>query len=259
MAEGPAGRVVLGDDGSPSADLAWAWITSHEWPGWQVEVVTARPRPGHVDPLAGEALQPSRARHLPGGDDPIVHERFVGKPYDAFVEFSDRDLLVVGPKGRGLRKALHLGSTAEALTARPPLPTVIARGGQPTRRALVASDGSAHVGAAVDALLAMPWIGSVAVAVVAVPEPGIDVDRACAGMAARIGDQPASVHWEVLVPDPIQIAYHPRGMLLDALEAWEADLLVMGARGLLSERGAGSIARALSQHARCSVLVAQAG
>jgi hypothetical protein len=33
--------MVLGDDGSAGADLAWRWIMAHRWPGWSLEVVTA--------------------------------------------------------------------------------------------------------------------------------------------------------------------------------------------------------------------------
>ena len=26
-------RLVFGDDGSPSADVAWLWVNDHPWPG----------------------------------------------------------------------------------------------------------------------------------------------------------------------------------------------------------------------------------
>ncbi len=263
MAGGPAGRLVLGDDGSPSADLAWAWIMCHAWPGWQIEVATADPEaPSVGPPPIPEVWQPRRPRALPGAEDtPVIHERVAGRPPLALAAYRDRDLLVVGPKGSGLRKALHLGSTAEALMDDPPLPVVIARHGQPTRRVMVATDGSTHCLAAVRALVGLPWIGEVDVSVVSVPEPGVDVERACAAVAAELGSSPASVRCDVLVPDGLQVAYSPRDMILDALHVWEADLLVMGSRGLsgLAAIRAGSISHWLAQHAPCSVLLARVG
>ena len=33
--------LVMGDDGSTGADVAWLWVCNHRWPGWRAEVVTA--------------------------------------------------------------------------------------------------------------------------------------------------------------------------------------------------------------------------
>ena len=52
-------------------------------------------------------------------------------PTHTLTGLRDRDLLVVGPKGRGFRKTLHLGSVSEALVHNPPMPLVIARHGRP--------------------------------------------------------------------------------------------------------------------------------
>ncbi len=262
MAREPAaGRVVLGDDGSPSADLAWAWIMSHEWPGWRIEVVTADPDASSDGAAEPEVWHPGRPRTLPGGDaTQVIHYRVAAQPVDAFRGYAHRDLLVVGPKGGGLRKALHLGSTAEALMHDPPLPLVIVRRGQATRRVLVATDGSAHCTAAVRALVGLPWIGAAEVSVVSVEEPGLDADRACSGVASLLGDAPASVRCEVLVPDELQVTYSPKDMILEAIHAGDADLLVMGTRGLsgFAALRAGSIAGALAGSAPCSVLLARA-
>ena len=29
-------RLVVGDDGSASADVVWLWINNHSWPGWRI-------------------------------------------------------------------------------------------------------------------------------------------------------------------------------------------------------------------------------
>ncbi len=39
-------RLVFGDDQSQAADVAWLWINSHAWPGWQIEALTATPMGG---------------------------------------------------------------------------------------------------------------------------------------------------------------------------------------------------------------------
>lgn len=36
--------MVLGEDGSVGADLAWRWIMAHRWPRWKLEVVTLSKR-----------------------------------------------------------------------------------------------------------------------------------------------------------------------------------------------------------------------
>lgn len=260
MDSGPVARMVFGDDQSQSADVAWLWVSCHEWPGWQVEVVTATPvevpGPPELDPWS-----PRHPRQLPGHDRDatLLHERVAADPTAALAAFHDRDLLVIGPKGRGFRKTLHIGSVSEAMANRPPMPVVIARHGVPTERVLVCADGSPHSDAAVAALLRMPWIGRVEVAVACVPEPGVEPDQALAA-AGRIGDAARSTRTEVLRPDPLQVAYHPRDMLLEAARTWGADLLVLGSRGLsgLAAVRAGSIAGTLAARAECSVLIARA-
>ncbi len=49
-------------------------------------------------------------------------------------------------------------------------------------------------------------------------------------------------------------------MLLEAADRWEADLIVVGTRGLsgMAAVRAGSIATSLASHAPCSVLMARA-
>ena len=47
-------RLVFGDDQSQAADVAWLWINCHDWPGWQIEAVTATPEL-HTRDLGGRA------------------------------------------------------------------------------------------------------------------------------------------------------------------------------------------------------------
>ena len=162
----------------------------------------------------------------------------------------DRDLLVMGPKGRGFRKTLHLGSVSEALVQNPSMPLVIARRGVPTTRVLVCADGSADSLAAVAALDGMPWLGQVQILVVAVPEAGLDADGAVHGAADVLLAGARSVRAEVLVPDELQIVVNPRAMLLEAAQRWRADLVVLGTRGLSGSQRSGRIHRHLAGHHR---------
>lgn len=255
-------RLVFGDDQSQAADVAWLWINSHPWPGWQIEALTATPRDG-IQESEVHAWEPQHPREMlrAGDQTPVHHEQMFGDPVRTLKGLRDRDLLVVGPKGRGFRKSLHLGSVSEALVHDPPMPLVIARHGVPTTRALVCADGSPDSDAAVDALAEMPWIDQVDVLVATVPEAGLDAAKAVRAATDALQAGARSVRGEVLVPDDLQVVVNARAMLLDAARRWEADLVILGTRGVtgITAVRAGSIAFSLAIHAPCSVLMARAG
>lgn len=85
--------------------------------------------------------------------------------------------MVVGRRGPGIAKALHLGSTAEWLMVHPPAPMVVARHGRTTLTTSVCHDGSPHADAAMAALCRMPWIDGVPVTIVSVDDGAMDVER----------------------------------------------------------------------------------
>jgi hypothetical protein len=39
--------MLVGDDRSPSAAVAWGWVCAQKWPTWSADVVTVTP-PGHT-------------------------------------------------------------------------------------------------------------------------------------------------------------------------------------------------------------------
>ena len=254
-------RLVFGDDQSQAADVAWLWINSHEWPGWQIEALTAVPA-GDVQESEVHAWEPRHPREVlrAGALTPVHHEQIIADPASALAALRDRDLLVIGPKGHGFRKVLHVGSTCDALINNAAMPLLIARHGVPTTRVLVCADGSADCGAAVEALRLMPWLGKVQVLVVSVPQPGLDAQQATESAADALRKGAGSVRAEVLTPDQLQLVVNPRAMLLEAADRWEADLIVLGTRGLsgVAAVRAGSIATSLARHAPCSVLMARA-
>jgi nucleotide-binding universal stress UspA family protein len=254
-------RLVFGDDQSQAADVAWLWINSHDWSGWQIEVITAT-APGTAPGDEVHAWDPRHPRELLSAGDEVlvVHEEIAAEPQRALAALTDRDLLVIGPKGRGFRKTMRLGGTSETLMNDPPIPLVIARHGVPTTRALICADGSTDCLEAIDALCGMPWIGQVHVLVATVAERGVDADEVADAVASGLRGQAASVRAEVLAPEGLAVAHSTRTMLLDAAARWEADLIVMGTRGLsgLAAVRAGSIAAGLATQAPCSVLMARA-
>lgn len=245
-------RLVFGDDGSNSADSAWLWITSHNWPGWTVEVVS-------VD---GEA--PFHSREFSGNTDVSIHEtRLSGKPSERIREVgADADLIVIGAKGRGWRKAVHLGSTAENLMHSPPAPVTIIRRGHRTQRLLLAIDGSEYARQTEESVANLPWIGSVEVGIIAVPEEGKQI-AAIWEAEKRLVRVARSVTAQVVEPDEMQAFYRPSDVILEASKKWNADLVALGSRGLsrwetaaeVGLRRAGSCAIAVAQSAISNVLL----
>lgn len=252
-------RLIFGDDGSTCADSAWLWVNSHDWPGWSIEVIAA------VDSLASTESPPPRTLLRPEVADSLSSEIVHADPRLALhTRAADGDLLVVGDKGRGILKAMHLGSTAEWLMNDPAAPLVIVRGGHRTRRILLAHDGSPDARSAEDAVLALPWISSAEVLVVSVSDHQTQADPVIEAAVQRLSGHVSSVQAQILAPDQLQVFYRPRDLILDQAGHWHADLIVMGSRGVsrwesaneIGLRRAGSTASAIARHAPCSVLLA---
>lgn len=247
-------RLLFGDDGSNSADSAWLWVTSHRWPGWTIEVLS-------VD---GEAS--FHPREFPGTDEVVIENvRLGGKPSDRIRERgAEADLIVIGAKGRGWRKALHLGSTAENLMHSPPAPVMIIRRGHRTQRLLLAIDGSDYARATEDSVASLPWIGSVEVGIIAVREEGKQPAEVWE-TEKRLSALARSVTAQVLGPDDLQAFYRPSDIIVEAVRNWNADIVALGSRGLsrwesaaeVGLRRAGSCAIAVAQAAPCSVMLGQ--
>lgn len=254
-------RIVFGDDGSTGADSAWLWLNSHDWPGWTVEVVIALPG---KDPAQRPA---PRSFTRPEVADSLVEHIDHTDPREALLSRAvDSDLVVVGTRGRGLLKALRLGSTAEWIIQEPAAPTMIVRGGHPTKRILLAHDGSADAQAAEDAILRFPWIKDVEVLVVSVAAASTGTKPVIEAAVERLQGRVANVEARALSRDDLEIFARPRDVLLKILEEWDADLIAMGSREVsawdsINEMGlrrAGSTASVVSRHAKCSVLIAKA-
>jgi nucleotide-binding universal stress UspA family protein len=248
--------IVFGDDGSPAADIAWLFVNSQRWPGWRLEVVAAQ-----MPEIPGTPYPPEE-RELHAWNPPHPRNVFAEAEFAETVYLTAKadprlalsrecDLLVIGPRGPGLLKALHLGSTADWLMLHPPAPLLIARHGKPVRRVLVCADGSPHAEKAISVLASMPWAGQLEVTVLAVVDHRIDVDTATNSARKQLEAAGATVQVRVDSGKPTK-AIH------DHLAELSPDLVVLGTRGLTGLRHlrVGSTASAVTRAATCSVLLA---
>jgi nucleotide-binding universal stress UspA family protein len=257
--------MLVGDDRSPSADVAWGWVCAQRWPTWCADVVTVTP-PGHTlaDLYSHEPLHewdPEQRRTAPPDSrlTAVRHLTTAGDPRTVLGEEADVDLVVIGPRGNGLLKGLHIGSTADWLLRCPGPPLVIARDDNPVQRVLACVDGSGLADAAVAALARLPWVDDLDVEVVLVDEGVEGQEQHARQAAATLGAQGARVTITVLPPNPFVAASNPRYQILQALERTQPDLLVLGTRGLsgLARMLVGSVASTVAREASCSVLLAR--
>jgi len=220
--------LLFGDDESPSADVAWLWINCHSWPDWRVEIIHAVD-PGAVkvsstrpEPRKWEPANPRRAfaeARLDGVGLWTVDE----DPRVALVR--PADLLVIGPRGKGMLKAMHVGSTAEWLMTCPPSPLVVVRHGRRTRTAVVCSDGSPNATEATRALSELPWAHELTVTVVAVKDGRAEVDGGIESATTTLETAGIAARAVVLHGEPID-------QLLYYLRQHPTDLVVLGASSL---------------------------
>jgi nucleotide-binding universal stress UspA family protein len=247
--------LIFADDSSEGADIAWAWICAQSWPGWRAEVLTVEP--GDEGATPGE-WSPERPRIAPESTRlaSVRHMRAFGDPRTV-LEHVSADLLVIGPRGAGLRKKLHLGSVAESLLTCPNAPTVIAKGPRAVRHITVAADGSVHASAALDVLATLPWAAQAHMDIV-----GVETGDGSASDGVRAAEQAAAgvssdVRATILRPQEWDLTVNVRNDLARFVEEHPCDLVVMGTQGLrgLRRLRVGSTADYLSRHIDCPVLL----
>ena len=257
--------LVVGDDRSQSGHGVWSWVAAQPWAGWRVTVVTAQPpKDGAPSELAvPHPWDPEPARELSQADVPVEHVVAEADPRVVLDRYDTADLIVIGPRGPGLLKRLHLGSTAEWLVSghRPLSPVLIARSSEPVRSVLVCTDGSPGAADAVHTLAAMPLVRGVGVTVLGIDTPQGEagdavLDAARELRAAGSGEVRTLLVGAVPLTTPLDV----RPTILGQVGRTEPDLVVLGTRGLSGLRRAvlGSTASAVVRHARCSVLVGRA-
>ncbi len=247
------GLVVVGDDGSPAADVVWQWLTSHSWDGWEVEVVTANDESVvWGEPVAGKPWSPSWARaSSPSGAAGVSHLRYALDPRAMLAERSDADLIVVG-RHRGSGRFDFLGSTSEWLVQNPPAPLAVIGRADRMSRVLAAVDGSAHSQRAVEAFAALPGSAATTVTVATVDDGRADI--------AAVEATASSLEGRVAAVETLVLSGRPTDALLEAIGDTDSDMAVLGTKGLTGWKRirVGSTAGALVRRAECNVLVASA-
>lgn len=279
-------RITFGDDYSAGSDLAWQWLTAQRWPGWSVDVVNVTdPGPRILSLSTYEPLReisPAQPRSAPDecGFVGIRHLTTAYDPRQVLSDQTDSRLLVVGARGRGLLKSMHLGSTADWLIRCPGMPLVIVRAGRPVRQVLACVDGSDPAQAAVGVLAAMPWISGTHVVVLSVRERHPDIGDKARSAADVL--EAAGAHTQVVVighdlpyegrcavcgrtfegehavaRDHEGLFENPQYRILDAIDRRRPDLVVLGTKGRtgLPRMLVGSVAGAVARYAGCSVLL----
>ncbi|HET9259860.1 MAG TPA: universal stress protein [Acidimicrobiia bacterium] len=249
--------LAFGDDHSAQAEVCWSWITAQRWDGWSLEVVTAEPRadlrPMGPDEAELRPWEPDSPREIGNsGFDSLVHLRAEIDPRVALIA-KPWDLVAIGPRGSGLLKRLHLGSTADWLLREPTSPLVIANESGQVRDVLFAADGSSHSARALDCVVSLPWVTDVRVIVLVVDDGRVDVESAARSAEKPLAD--AGVETVRMVRSG-----RPAHEILDECHKTSPDLVVMGVRGHdgIKELVVGSTTTAVAGSITTSILVAHA-
>ena len=241
---------IFADDGAPASDVAWAWVTSHRWPGWRLNILTVHETLYPGGPPVGDSHHVHRRPPAEAGFAEVIHVDRDGDPRTVLLGHPDASLLVVGCHRRGHLSGLFAGSTTEWLLVRPPRPLAIARHGHPTQTVAICVDGSAHAQHALETFLTLPWSSDVEVSLVSVADGPTDVEEALAAGRA--------VFPEGAQPGEVRLAGTPRREIPAFVRAHRFDLVVLGTRGLtgLTRMTAGSTVSALVTDETANLLVA---
>ena len=251
-------RVVCGVDGSPPATDAAGVAARVVAPGGRLVLVAVEELQLAVhagfrmapvaEKLATETRRAAREALALAG---FFHEAEIrlleGRPLDCLqheIERVGATLAVVGTRGQSRAAGIALGSVTTHLLHEAPCSVLVAREPRDLlewpRSVLVGVDGSTGSAAALTAAEALAELrDAVLRPVVATREPFVDLD------AARAVAPGVEEHDETVL--------HALHVLSE-----EADLLVVGSRGLRGIHALGSVSERIAHEARCSVLVVRA-
>jgi nucleotide-binding universal stress UspA family protein len=274
----PAGTIVVGVDGSPSAERALDWAVDQAVrEGRQLTLANGVDPTGSgwVDPAGVDhravldalsddgvtLLDRTRERLTARAPQLTVHRAvWMADPRVALMRLAeDAAMVVVGSRGRGPVRSLLLGSVSAAVSRHAPCPVVVVRPEHPVDQrsgVVVGADGEAHSRVTVEFAYRQASLRGLPLAILACPtRSGPDVTdddlrlwatAPLSGLAEKFPD--VRVRLEIL---PGLAADH----LIRASE--RMDLVVVGAhnRGPLATLVDGSVTRAVVEHARCPVAI----
>ena len=285
-------RILVGTDGSSGADEAMNWLATFPLPGnAAVEVITASRLPFAAEAVAAmgwpqllaesqrvaDAARERLAKRWPT----VIARTLDGDPRDAIVaaaKQSKADLIVLGARGLGAVASFVLGSVSLGVTRDAPCSVLVCHGrARPVRRVVIAHDGSTDARTALDFSSRLP-LADVAVRLVGVVEPlpypvtapkviepelrallQSDENEKRSTLTSTLDEAAAVLRPHVRAVDSITPKGAPAAMILEEARARDADLLVVGARGLgaLKRMALGSVSESVLRHANCPVLVVQ--
>ena len=273
-------RVLVGMDGSSgSADaLLWSSRLAAECKAEVVAVTAFRPRQAEVAPSDLVRLRDEQRRVL--DEEWVAPARAIrpvrtmvtdGDPREALIAIADMeeaDLLVVGAAGSGSGPGfLHLGSVAEYLIHHATRPLAVIPPGTraSVTRVVVGVDGSARNAVAVRWTAALAASLGVPVTAVAVEEPLFEWTRSTSSDNwRRAVEEDIRKEWAAPIREAgvdLKVSavrdLHPAEGLLRAAADVQADLLVVGARGLGGFLGlrAGGVAIKIVHHSGIPVVL----
>ena len=285
-------RVLLATDGSKDARAATQYLREFPLPGNAtiriMTVVTLPPASLDVPPVAAfnESLLTEGRRVVEEarallGPRPSVDERVVqGSPREEIVRAVEEwpaDLLVVGARGLGGLAGFLLGSVSETVARHVHCPVVVVKG-RPRALAsvLMATDGSDGANEAIRFVLSLPLAKNVRVRLLSVVEP-VPYPASAPGMIRaqlrtmiRQLERERRANVEKVLDRAAQQLKtkltrvtrsmptgHPARELVAAAASFDADLVVVGARGLggIKRLLLGSVSERVLREARCSVLI----
>lgn len=274
----PAARfqhLLLATDGSEysagAVDVAGAWARQLGARLTILSVALYTPETETLEPTLGaEAERLAQARveaaRATLGDLPCATEVRLGadpaRGIAAAAEELGADVIVMGRRGRrGLARWMLGDATAKAIGLAPcgvlmvPRETALWR-----KRILVASDGSRHGEAAVQAAGQLAQMGGLPLSAVSVvtashgPERRQEAADIVAGIQTHLGGLGLSVSGQVIEGRPDQA-------IVAAAASQEADLIVVGSHGRtgLDKILMGSVSERVLNQAQCPVLVVKLG
>ncbi len=243
---------IFADDGAPASDIAWSWVISHQWAGWDLTILTVHQTLVPGGRTFGDARAVPRRAPAETGFAAVDHVERDGDPRTILHSRDDASLLVLGSHHRDHLAGMWAGSTTEWLLVRPRRPLAVVRHGHRTRTVAVCVDGSAHAQYALEAFLDLPWSSEVQVSLVSVADGTTDVAAAFA--AARAAFPSASR------PDEVHLAGAPKKAVTEFVRGHGIDMVVLGTRGLagLKRMTTGSTVSALVKDDAANLLVAHA-
>ena len=209
------------------------------------------PQPPHPWSSASPGKLPAEAEAAS-----LTHMVADGDPREV-LSTTPADLLVIGPRGSGLLKRLHVGSVAEALLDNPSAPLLVAHDNHTVEHMTIAVDGPGYSEQAVRIVAALPWVGATRVTLSGADGGDGRAPAAVESAAALMKSRALAVDRRVIPYDENALTANVRHEIDSFLADHRCDLVVVGTKGLTGGKRLrlGSVADYLAHHVQRSILI----